>query len=59
MPRQRLRTRPPDATRVYINIQLPVDVFDQVKERAEETDRSMSNMITVLLRHGLEAEAED
>jgi hypothetical protein len=54
MARHRLRTRAPDAERVVINISLPVDVFDQVKERAIETERSMSNMVTVLLRRGLE-----
>ncbi len=58
MARQRLRTRAPDAERVMINIQLPVDVFDEVKSRAEESDRSMSGQITHLLRRAFEADEE-
>ena len=56
MGRQRLRVRKEGATFVHINVQLPADVFDRVKERAEETDRSMSNMVTVLLRLAFEHE---
>lgn len=55
-PRQRLRTRKPDAESVQLSIQLPADVFDAVKALAVETDRSLSGMITRLLRAGLEVE---
>jgi CopG-like RHH_1 or ribbon-helix-helix domain, RHH_5 len=53
-----LRARKPDAKFVRINITLPVDVFDEVKARAEETERPISNMLTILLRRALE-EDED
>jgi len=49
-----LRTRRPDATRVQVSLSLPADVFDQLRERAEDTERSLSNMATVLLRQALE-----
>jgi hypothetical protein len=55
---RRLAVRKPETTWMHLTITMPADVFDELRNRAEETDRNLSNMITVLLRRAFES-AED
>lgn len=57
--RHRLRVRRPEEDHVEIGIQLPADIFDAVRERAEETHRSISGMISHMLARALTEEEDD
>jgi hypothetical protein len=54
-----LRPRPEGTSvRQKVSLRLPADVFDEVAARAQESDRTLSQMITHLLRRAFEADEE-
>jgi hypothetical protein len=49
----------PNSKKVMIQVQVPLDLFSMIKERANETDRSVANYVRTILRMMHQEEVEE
>ena len=49
----------PNSKKVMIQVPVPLDLFSMIKERANETDRSVPNYVRTILRLMHQEEVEE
>lgn len=49
----------PNSKKVMIQVPVPLDLFSMIKERANETDRSVPNYVRTILRMMHQEEVEE